>query len=80
MPCVWGGEGEGGHRLWARCLWGQIERLKGWQVRPLPAAPPPGLTLLGFKEVCKVSFTREIYARGSVGFLWLLWGRDFKDQ
>lgn len=47
---------------------GQSEREA---VRLLPAALTAGLTLLGLKEVCKVSFTREIYARGSEGVLWL---------
>ena len=51
--------------LWAWCLWGP--EWKG-AVRILPVFLPAGLTLLDVKEVCKVSFTRYIYAWGSVGF------------
>lgn len=47
---------------------GQRERVA---VRLLPVTLLAGLTLLGLKGVYKVSFTREIYARGSVGVLWL---------
>lgn len=51
--------------LWAWCLWGP--EWKG-AVRILPVSLPAGLNLLDVKEVCKVSFTRYIYAWGSVGF------------